>query len=193
MPDRPADGEGYDGCYVSATVNNSRRFYGVLVDQEALKEASLLYFQDEADGLDLNRKMEALLQQQDERVDHMDADKKRPAADHLSTTPHKRAKSDQGPVNAKPRAAQHVQKYRYVKPEGSRSSQGYRLLLATYADVSAAAEDDADRARRIYAACDTGGNFVGQYYYQYEVCCALQLYSVYCKTIAVPLLTSSSS
>ena len=36
-----------DGYYISATVQNNRRYYGVLLDQAALKAASLLHFQDE--------------------------------------------------------------------------------------------------------------------------------------------------
>jgi hypothetical protein len=52
-----------EGCYVSATVHNNR-YYGVLVEQSALKAASLLHFQDEANSLDLNRRMKMLQESQ---------------------------------------------------------------------------------------------------------------------------------
>lgn len=168
---------------MSATVNNSRRFYGVIVDQEALKAASLLHFQDEAASLELNRKMHALLQLQKEETLPVYADQKRPAADQLSEAARKRVKPDNvdsTSVLGEMDVVRHVQKFRYVQPEGNGSSQGYRLLLATYADVSAAAEDDADRERRIKAACESGGNFVGGYFYQYEVCCVLLLDWIHC-------------
>ena len=57
--DSEDDRKAGDGCYVSATVHN-RRYYGMLVDQEALKNASLLWFQEEAASLDLNRRMKML-------------------------------------------------------------------------------------------------------------------------------------
>jgi hypothetical protein len=63
---------------------------------------------------------------------------------------------------------QQVQKFRYVEGNGD-PSQGYRELLATFANVSAAAEDDAQRTMQIEAACQSGGDFVGDYYFQYEV------------------------
>ena len=49
-----------DGVYVSATASG-KRLYGVLVEQAALKEASMLYFQDQAESLELNRRMKVLL------------------------------------------------------------------------------------------------------------------------------------
>jgi hypothetical protein len=48
-------------------------------------------------------------------------------------------------------------------------NSGYRILLATFADLEAAAEDDDERSNAIEAACQSGGDFVGNYYYQYEV------------------------
>ena len=52
-----------EGCYVTATVNN-KRYYGLLVEKDALKAASLMHYQDEAAGLDLNRRMKVLSDQQ---------------------------------------------------------------------------------------------------------------------------------
>ena len=55
-----------EACYIAATVQN-RRFYGVLVEQEALQTASVLHWQDEAVGLELNRRMRALQQAQSQQ------------------------------------------------------------------------------------------------------------------------------
>jgi hypothetical protein len=180
-----------EGCYVSATVHN-RRYYGVLIDQESLRAASMLYFQDEASGLELNRKMEHLysLKTQSEGVDN-----KRTADDAVmdeSDTSAKRARHNivpDGPVRSELMNSMKqiksnrqmvddtraVQKFRFVPPSNkhndvkSTQTSGYRILLATYVDVTAAADDDPDRKQLIEAACHSGGNFVGEYYYQYEV------------------------
>lgn len=201
-----------DGCYVSATVQN-RRYYGLLVDQEALKSASLLWFEDEAGSLDLNRRMKMLRAQpataQDAAVaegetgksalsDDFEGDKKR-AVSEVTTemgTEAKRIKLEDGATGVvpeqmqsnveaekaasagdphKPPVAQghhrHVQKFRYVPPvdETNPKDLGYRYLLATYSDVDAASEDDAEKAKQIDRACQAGGGFVGKFYYQYEV------------------------
>jgi hypothetical protein len=173
-----------DGCYVSATVNN-RRYYGVLVDQEALKSASMLYFQDEASGLDLNRRMKALKQkaetsaevQEDDSLaleqkagtsevqDDDSLDRKRPALqDFPAPRPKKIKTEDFGSLPVLEQGIiRQVQKFRYVDPDlasANGSTQGYRLLLATFADVEAAAEDDVEKASRIEAACRSGGGFV---------------------------------
>ena len=64
-----------------------------------------------------------------------------------------------------------VQKFRYVEPVDKKNPKdpGYRILLATFADIDAAADDDQNKARLIATACQSGGGFVGKYYYQYEV------------------------
>lgn len=54
-----------DGVYVSATTAANRRYYGVLVDQSSLKEASSMWLQDQAGSLELNRRIKVLKQQQD--------------------------------------------------------------------------------------------------------------------------------
>lgn len=177
-----------EGCYVSATVHN-RRYYGVLIDQASLQAASMLYFQDEASALDLNRKMEFLkeqLPQDDALVDDADSSSggiKRPSVSDILHHQNKRQRLDIIPDvtgnyssdffprntgNARP-----VQKFRYVRQveNGGQSLPGYRLLLATYADVAAAAEDDPERSRKIESACQSGGNYVGNFFYQYEVRC----------------------
>ena len=50
-----------EACYVAATVQN-RRYYGVLVEQEALQAASTLYWQDQTTVMELHRRMRALQQ-----------------------------------------------------------------------------------------------------------------------------------
>ena len=52
-----------DGVYVSALTSTNKRYYGVLVDQSALKGASNLWFKDQADSLELNRRMKVLMEQ----------------------------------------------------------------------------------------------------------------------------------
>ena len=173
-----------DGCYISATVS-SRRYYGVLIDQGALKAASELHFRSEAESLDLNWRMMALQRQQKKKTENyedrdgdgdpsavgkaagVDPDKKRPRI-AFSSSSRAAAPSSALPLDDRP-----IQKFRYVDPresgDASGSSPGYRLLIATYADVAAASEDFPERAPPIRSACQSGGNFVGDYYYQYEV------------------------
>lgn len=159
-----------EGCYVSATLN-SRRFYGVLIDQASLKAGSLLHFEEEASGLELNRRMNALHTQ---RSAIMNGDHKQPAAeDAEDESDRKRPRladtADSSATNLAPllsHSQRQVQKFRFVKAE--QPSHDYRELLATFADTAAAAEDDADKAKRIETACEAGGDFVGDYYYQFE-------------------------
>lgn len=167
-----------DGCYVSATVNN-RRYYGVLIDQEALKAASLLHFQGAASGLELNRRMKSLLEQ------NGGFDRKRPAED-LQDEGRKRQRTvtplaapssvlSASVPSAFPnnnRVSRQIQKFRFHGSE--KGAPGFRELLATYSCLSAAAEDDAEREPQIEAACQNGGNFVGNYYYQFEVCLVVE-------------------
>lgn len=165
-----------DGCYVSATVH-SKRYYGVLIEQAALKSASLLHFQEEAASLDLNRRMKMLKDSQgnrDEDGAEENGERKRPAETIMDDGSAKRAKintQDSPPETASTEPAatvpRTIQKFRYV--DGLGNDPGYRLLLATYANVEAASEDDTEKAQRIEKACQSGGAFVGGYYYQYEV------------------------
>jgi hypothetical protein len=55
-----------EGFYVSATTSNNKRYYGILIDQPALKVASTLYFKDQNDSLKLNERMKLLLQQRED-------------------------------------------------------------------------------------------------------------------------------
>jgi len=60
------EGEIGDGCYVSCTVHR-RRYYGVLIDQNALRAASNISLKDEAESIQLNRRMMVLMQQKRSR------------------------------------------------------------------------------------------------------------------------------
>jgi hypothetical protein len=301
-----------EGCYVSATVHN-KRYYGVLIDQDSLKVASNLWFQDQAGSLELNRRMNLLQHQQQQTQEdskppsqpqqqgfannnHKDdntlpassstetprqlssesnGNHKRPisfadpivipasnsngdnhkraklsenevssntATATATTIPsngdnHKRAKLGENEVSSNTATAtattmpngfnpdpvpssapvsnlatvatmvgtstasqqqqqqqqldefsdRPVQKFRYVpqplaqplhnnqpkqrNPSKVAAPADYRVLLATYANVLAAAEDDPVRAQQIQVACNQGGNFVAAtcYYYQFEV------------------------
>lgn len=68
---------------------------------------------------------------------------------------------DGSPVSVTSRRS--VQKFAYD------AGGDHRTLLATFVDVPAAAEDDPRRRVAVRTACDIGGDFVGRYYYQYEV------------------------
>lgn len=162
-------------CYVSTTIN-SRRYYGVLIDQESLKEASNLHFEDEASSLQLNQRMVALQKESKAKV---------------LSQPHGQCQTQGHPLcqigaSNQEKEIMHninsdedekitfnldrqVQKFRYVDEKSKTAIGGYREIIATYADVLAASEDDRKRACLIQEACESGGNWVGKYYYQYEV------------------------
>jgi len=191
LPDHAVEGGEHkagEGCYVSTTIHN-RRYYGVLIDQAALKAASMLHFQNEAAGLDLNRKMEKLKLQQKFEQDESPEDRKRPAETNEATDQdNKRMRLGDDAEKTESEEHAHdaiftfpriggrsVQKFRFVDPAPAHgktpAAPGYRVLLATYADAAAAAEDDPEKARLIEDACRAGGGFVGpHYFFQYEVC-----------------------
>ena len=179
-----------EGCYVSATVHNCR-YYGVLIDQASLRAASMLYFQDEASGLELNRKMEHLYcvktrgeatnstaskrSADDADMDESESSSKRTRQNIVpdgATSSGVLATKQKSYMSQKFEETRAVQKFRFVPPnndgQGSKTS-GYRILIATYVDVAAAGDDYPDREQLIETACRSGGNFVGEYYYQYEV------------------------
>ena len=156
---------------------HNKRYYGVLIEQAALKSASLLHFQEEGRSLDLNRRMKMLKDSSGSGYENgaeENGERKRPAYTIEDNDSAKRAKFDG--QDAPPETAfretaatvsRTIQKFRYV--DGLGNDPGYRLLLATYANVEAASEDDTEKAQRIEQACQSGGAFVGGYYYQYEI------------------------
>lgn len=194
LPDHVVEGgerKAGEGCYISTTIQN-RRYYGVLVDQAALKAASMLHFQNEAAGLDLNRKIEQLKQQLKFEQDESLGERKRPAETEESADPAKDNKrmrlEDDSEKAASEKKNAHdgmltlprtcgrpVQKFGFVDPVPAPgrtpATPGYRVLLATYADATVAAEKDPEKAKLIEAACRAGGDFVGpHYFFKYEVC-----------------------
>lgn len=182
-----------DGCYVSATTSNNKRFYGVLVEQSALKEASKLWFQDQSDSLELNRRMKLLMEQREmedgkaasdasgdvvggDNTHGNDDASKRDHGDSLEMGDSKRAKTSENTNIKLPESAkdQAVQKFKYVsasQPDQQKAAKtsDYRVLVATFCDVNEASACDRAQAEKILAACEAGGNFVESYYYQYEV------------------------
>jgi hypothetical protein len=168
-----------EGGYITAEIN-SRLYYGVLIDQDSLRAASILHLRDEASGLDLNKRMEAKLGQKKQAA---------AAAPPITTTmterPSKRPKMDRTTAAAAVATMstvttdlRGVQKFRYVPASSSLTANtknrkdealGYRMLLATYSDVEAAAEGSDQSMAAIQTACEQGGDFVGAFYYQYQV------------------------
>lgn len=143
-----------EGGYITAEVN-AKRYYGVLIDQETLRAASLLHIQDEASGLDLNKRMEALAAERE-----------------AEKSPSQKRKSKRQKVDASKDTTstdtREVEKFRFV-PRSSPSVPGYRILLATFNGIDAASEGNKEYFNLIKSACDRGGNFVGDFYYQYRV------------------------
>ena len=170
-----------EACYITATVQN-RRYYGLLVERQALTQASALYWQEQSAGLELNRRMLALQQaalqtsQRDTlpRQAELPPPMKQPrleAPPVARPTPHN---PPNPPVSASNQTANNmipeitdtdhrpVQKFTYD------AERDVRTLWATYANIAAAATEQANAAD-IRQACDSGGGFVGpNYYYQYE-------------------------
>ena len=235
-----------DACYVSATVHN-KRYYGVLVDQAALQQATLLHFEHQATQRQLDQRLLQLMKEKGnnkdnekeeqpatETSDKIDTNtqgdltnyhplgEKRKSSNVKDTEPIQAANDGTGMGTKRPKihltdespqpmetpsseitttspsprvvpqnivttndtSKARVQKFQCLfSPEAARtamdskdSSPARYELVATYANVHAAVDgEDMDptvvRQRRndIQEACNTGGNFVGAYYYQYEV------------------------
>lgn len=176
-----------DGVYVSALTTTNKRYYGVLVDQSALKGASDLWFKDQADSLELNRRMKVLMEQKKskeqttsvenggEEIQQDEADNKNDNNNNkrqapLETTeeegPKKRIKTEEGPAPTKDiptpdEEEQPVQKFRYVRGGNTDSTKDdYRVLVATFCSIKEAAGGDPTKVKEITAACEGGGNFV---------------------------------
>lgn len=160
-----------EGCYVSTTTSNNKRYYGVMVDQAALKEASEMWFQDQADSLELNRRMKLILDKEEEEKGKEGEAKE--GDDNDDSQPSKKQKVEEGEAQKKeelppPAKNQSVQKFKYVKSDSSTLTD-YRQLLATFLNVDEASHGDSEKREQILNACENGGGFVGEHYYQYEV------------------------
>jgi len=166
-----------EGCYISVTIG-ARKFFGILVEHSAMLEATNIYFESEVSSLEINRKMRNLKDQQQLDLDY----------DNVNETSFKKARTGDeckgsaimdssveivGDYDLSKRRSdkKQVQKFQYVtsRSVGESDGPGYRDLVATYADPSAASEDDAEKEFRIEEACENDGNFVGDFYYQYEI------------------------
>jgi hypothetical protein len=164
-----------DGVYVSV-VNNGKRLYGVLVDQTALKEASQLFFQDQAESLELNRRMKVLHEQKENGNDDSQS---LTVDDNQCKRPKTECDNDQAALSISGSARmreQPVQKFKYVEGTETKSTvkpsertSDYRILMATFCDVMEASDGDPIKAEKILRACEEGGSFVGPFYYQFEV------------------------
>ena len=153
-PTKPESSEDYkvgEAAYIQCTINTTR-YYGMILEQNALRAASMLHFQNEGNSLELNRRMKALkAKHEEENGDEAILNKRLKVDDAAIGT----GNGDNG--------SRQIQKFVYIE-DGS-----YRKLLATYADLQAAGEDDSVKEQSIKHACESGGNFVGKYYYQFEV------------------------
>jgi monoamine oxidase len=162
-----------DGCYVSALIQN-RKYYGVLFDQDALKAATKQHFMNEASSLELNNRMKSLASRIDGKTSN--------DADDIAEGQEPESKRQRVDTNTSEKKSlenfaleddnKSVEKLRLIEPEGSpadkTASQPYRELVATYASITAASEDDIEKALLIQDACRSGGGWVGKYYYHYE-------------------------
>lgn len=167
-----------DGCYVSALIQN-RRYYGVLFDQSALMAASGQYFQNEADSLELNRRMVTLdMQRRTESSISMERQQSQDANSEAAHSSNDSGDQDDSEPQAKRQKIsttentitlndeRTVEKLCLV--EDSAGGPCYREVVATYIDTAAAAEDDNHKALRIHDACQSGGGWIDKYYYQYQ-------------------------
>jgi len=165
------------GCYISCTTSNNKRFYGVMVEQSALQAASDLFMSDQVSGLDLNQRMETLMSQrlkvqggeshQSYNGSHTKGGESVPAVSQAlisGSSNTLKSSSSRGTVVVESRK---VEQYQYV-PKNDKFP-GCRNLLATYANVSAAAQFDTEKELRVKEACDNGGNYVDEFYFQYQV------------------------
>ncbi|KAL3915727.1 MAG: hypothetical protein SGILL_005510, partial [Bacillariaceae sp.] len=187
-----------EGLYVSATTSFNKRYYGVLVDQQALKVASTMYFQDQSDSLKLNERMKLLIDEKpaSKSTETMNGNsategtKGGVQSDHghgtrlsskrsseemetdINNQHSKKARFENGNAsNGLEEVDRPVQKLKYI--EGTGNQPGYRILVATFSSVEEAGCGDAAKAKAIKQACEKGGNFLDgtysdSYYYQYE-------------------------
>ena len=176
-----------EGLYVSATTSSNKRYYGVLVDQQALKVASTMYFQDQSDSLKLNERMKLLLEEKPaaNSAEAMNGDAGMTSTGATNGTANsyhghgtrlssKRSSEAMDTVNtgkqskrARLESRTHqnglfeekaVQKFKYV--EGSGDLPGYRILVATFSNSEEAGCGDTAKAQAIEKACKSGGVFL---------------------------------
>lgn len=116
----------------------------MLISQDSLQQASDLHFQDEESSLNLNERMVSLRTKQA----------------GITVPPQAETSTEE--------KEKQVQKFKYV--DATSKTLGYRVILATYANVREAGGGDPAYLAQIKNACEAGGDWVGNYYFQYEVC-----------------------
>ena len=126
-----------EGCYISTTIHN-KRYYGVLISQDSLKEASELHFMEEAKSLNLNRRMVDLRDVYGNVHDNDNGDGNDNDNDNnggvggtMGNTLVEKQGQGQG------QKQRQVQKFKYV--DATKNTTGYRVILATYANLEEAA------------------------------------------------------
>jgi len=169
-----------EGCYVSCTMHG-RRYYGILIEQSVLKKATDVYFKSEASSLDLNRRMMSLKNKKsgEPPTKRVKKEVNSDGKDVGSVTDHNLSSSSltkviSGTKNCKSGrvlVTRRVEKYRHVDPidDADELGGGYRILSGCFLDLDAASEGNIEKGNLILEACESGGNFVGDYFYQYEL------------------------
>ena len=130
-----------EGCYISTTIHN-KRYYGVLISQDSLKEASELHFMEEAKSLNLNRRMVDLRDVHGSVHDNGNGNGDGSVHDNGNdnnggvggTMANTVGESQKQKQKQKQRQ---VQKFKYV--DATKKTTGYRVILATYANLEEAA------------------------------------------------------
>ena len=142
-----------EGCYISTTIHN-KRYYGVLISQDSLKEASELHFMEEAKSLNLNRRMVDLRDVHgsvhdnngDGNGDGNGNDNNGGVGGTMGNTVGENQNQKQGQGQKQ----RQVQKFKYV--DATKKTTGYRVILATYANLEEAASGYG------YGNCNGNGN-----------------------------------
>ena len=150
-----------EGCYASIQIG-AYKYYGILIEHSALSAATELYFDNEATSLELNTRMANLKGQKAMEENSS----KRARIDSAAMQPSVEAGNED---LMKDDNTKQIQKFQYLTSSEGEDGPGYRDLIATYANANAACENNYLRKKIIEEACENGGNFVGNFYYQYEI------------------------
>ena len=132
-----------EGCYISTTIHN-KRYYGVLISQDSLKEASELHFMEEAKSLNLNRRMVDLRDVHGSVHDNGNGNGDGSVHDNgndnnggVGGTMGNTVGENQNQKQGQGQKQRQVQKFKYV--DATKKTTGYRVILATYANLEEAA------------------------------------------------------
>ena len=125
-----------EGCYISTTIHN-KRYYGVLISQDSLKEASELHFMEEAKSLNLNRRMVDLRDVHGSVHDNNGDGNGNDNNEGVGGTMGNTVGENQNQKQGQGQKQRQVQKFKYV--DATKKTTGYRVILATYANLEEAA------------------------------------------------------